>query len=109
MAELCHNGVVTLKKYSENFVVNILSNFVIFALIIAVFYVSFGGTIISAFNPPSESAIYRGNPENKNVSLMINVYGGTEYIDGMLTVLNDNNVKASFFIGGSWADKTRKP
>ena len=94
-----------MKKYSENFFINILSNFVIFAVVIAVFYVSFGTNIISAFNPPSENAIYRGNTENKNVSIMINVYGGTEYIDGMLTVLNDNNVKATFFIGGCWADK----
>lgn len=92
-------------KKSENFFVNILSNFIIFAVVIAVFYVSFGGSIISAFNPPSENAIYRGNAEKKNVSLMINVYGGTQYIDGMLTVLNDNNVKATFFIGGCWADK----
>ena len=49
------------------------------------------------------SAIYRGNTTNKNASLMINVYWGTEYIEPMLEVLKQNNIKTTFFIGGYWA------
>ncbi len=48
------------------------------------------------------SAIYRGNEQNKNASLMINVYWGTEYIEPMLKVLKDKNVKTTFFVGGYW-------
>lgn len=92
-------------KKKEKFFVNLVSNVVILALIMTVFYVSLGDTITSAFNEPSENAIYKGNPDNSNVSLMINVYWGTEYIEDMLNVLADNDVKATFFIGGSWADK----
>ena len=36
---------------------------------------------------------------------MINVYWGTEYIDSMLETLKEHDVKATFFIGGSWAAK----
>lgn len=48
-------------------------------------------------------AIYRGNEYNKNVSLMINVYWGTEYLEKMLDILKSNNVKVTFFVGGMWA------
>lgn len=50
-------------------------------------------------------AVYRGSADNPYVSLMFNVYWGTEYIDGILEVLNAYDVKTTFFIGGSWAAK----
>ncbi|WP_156289109.1 polysaccharide deacetylase family protein [Oceanobacillus salinisoli] len=49
------------------------------------------------------SPIYRGNPDKQMVSFLINVSWGTEYIPDILKVLNDNNVKATFFIEGKWA------
>ncbi|MDE7296447.1 MAG: polysaccharide deacetylase family protein [Clostridia bacterium] len=50
-----------------------------------------------------DKAIYKGNSED-GVSLMINVYWGTEQVYGMLDVLDEYEAKATFFIGGSWAD-----
>lgn len=50
-------------------------------------------------------AVYRGSADNPYVSLMFNVYWGTEYIDGILEVLDAYDVKTTFFIGGSWAAK----
>ena len=46
---------------------------------------------------------YNGDKSSKNVSLMINVYWGTEYLDDMLSILKENDVKTTFFIGGTWA------
>ena len=46
---------------------------------------------------------YNGDKSSKNVSLMINVYWGTEYLDDMLSILKENNVQTTFFIGGTWA------
>ncbi|NLK17397.1 MAG: polysaccharide deacetylase family protein [Clostridiales bacterium] len=89
----------------EKLVQNIISNVVIFSLVAVVFLFSFGDKISAAIGQPSENAIYRGNPEKNNVSIMINVYWGTEHIDGMLKALADNGVKATFFIGGSWANR----
>jgi peptidoglycan/xylan/chitin deacetylase (PgdA/CDA1 family) len=40
-----------------------------------------------------------------NVSVMINVYWGTEYIESILDVLDEYCCKATFFLGGSWAEK----
>ncbi|WP_042223728.1 polysaccharide deacetylase family protein [Oceanobacillus manasiensis] len=51
--------------------------------------------------PPSP--IYRGNPEKKMVSLLINVSWGTEYVPKLLAILKDKQVKATFFIEGKWA------
>ena len=46
---------------------------------------------------------YNGDKSSKNVSLMINVYWGTEYLDDMLSILKENDVQTTFFIGGPWA------
>ncbi|SHF52687.1 polysaccharide deacetylase family protein [Ornithinibacillus halophilus] len=49
------------------------------------------------------SPIYRGHPEKKMVSFLINVSWGGEFIPDILTILKKNNVKATFFIEGKWA------
>ena len=54
-----------------------------------------------------ERAIYSGSSE-ENVSLMFNVYSGSEYIPDILDTLEKHNVKATFFIGGCWADKNEE-
>lgn len=46
---------------------------------------------------------YSGDKSGNNVSLMINVYWGDEYLDDMLDILKQKGVNATFFIGGSWA------
>jgi len=49
--------------------------------------------------------IYRGNPQKKMAALMINVAWGNEYIPSMLKALADEQVKATFFLDGSWLSK----
>lgn len=46
---------------------------------------------------------YRGASAD-GVSLMFNVYWGTQEVEGILEVLAEYDAKATFFIGGSWAD-----
>ena len=49
--------------------------------------------------------IYRSAGENGvGVSLMFNVYWGTEEVYKILDVLSENQAQATFFIGGCWAD-----
>lgn len=50
-----------------------------------------------------ERVIYRGNAQDA-VSLMFNVYWGAEEVEGILDALAAAEAKATFFIGGSWAD-----
>lgn len=47
--------------------------------------------------------IYAGNLDSNCVSLMINVYWGTEYIEPILEILEEKKVKCTFFVGGTWA------
>lgn len=52
-----------------------------------------------------ETKLYRSAGENaKGVSLMFNVYWGTDEVYKILDILTENNAKATFFIGGCWAD-----
>lgn len=49
--------------------------------------------------------VYRGNPNKKMIAFMINVAWGNEYIDPILKTLEDEKVKATFFLDGSWLRK----
>lgn len=52
-----------------------------------------------------KTEIYRSAGEEGNgVSLMFNVYWGTEEVYRILDILEENQAKATFFIGGCWAD-----
>lgn len=46
--------------------------------------------------------IYHGNPDLPRVALTINVAWGEEYLPEMLKVLNEEKVKVTFFMVGSW-------
>lgn len=74
----------------------------IFAMLISLTYI---GQTTSVFNSNSYSPYYNGNKGKNNISLMFNVYMGTEFIDDILDKLDKGNAKATFFVGGSWAIK----
>ncbi len=73
------------------------------AICTIIFIFSFGANVNStAARVTNLEPIYAGNTESSKVSLMINVYWGTEYIDDMLDVLDEYGVKTTFFVGGMW-------
>ncbi len=84
--------------------INRLASNLAIALVIAVvaaFAIIAG---VNSIPTSSTSGVYYNGDKNSNkISLMINVYWGTEYIDDMLDVLREKNVKTTFFIGGTWA------
>lgn len=83
-----------------------ITNTILITLIVGMFFLAFTGSVKSVFlNKNNIEAIYMGNSEKNNVSLMINVYWGTEFVEPMLEVLKNENVKATFFVGGTWASK----
>lgn len=89
------------KKIKKSTWINIGTNLIIAICIFSAFNMCFNvdAKIVSS---TGYSAIYRGNEQNKNASLMINVYWGTEYIEPMLEVLKEKDVKTTFFVGGYW-------
>ena len=48
---------------------------------------------------------YKGPPDKQQVALACNVFWGEEYLPAMLDALDRAGVKATFFIGGSWANR----
>ncbi|NPV72237.1 MAG: polysaccharide deacetylase family protein [Pelotomaculum sp.] len=48
--------------------------------------------------------VYHGSTREKKIALTFNVVWGEEYIRQLLDCLNEENVKATFFIGGQWAE-----
>jgi len=77
-------------------------------IIIAVMLTVVGGVALFAgVNSIPTTAVsgvyYNGDKTNKNISLMVNVYWGTEYIDSMLQIFEQKDVKTTFFVGGTWA------
>jgi len=49
--------------------------------------------------------IFRGNTEKEHVAITFNVTWGDEKIVDILSTLKDNNVKATFFVSGEWAER----
>ena len=86
--------------------VHIICNVMIFVLLSTILlYTAYDG-VAEVFGVEDENApIYCGNKDSNKVSLMINVYWGTEYIEEILDVFDKYNWKTTFFIGGMWAVK----
>ena len=81
----------------------IKANIVIMVMFIALVGIGFSNSSITASADPR--VIYSGNTNNNNVSFMINVYEGNEYVHNILDILDVYGVKTTFFVGGVWATK----
>lgn len=83
----------------------IATNCVIFIMLISISMFAVYG-----LNYVTSSKIYNGvycsgDETSNKVTLMINVYWGTEYLDEILEILERNDVTTTFFVGGTWAVK----
>lgn len=80
---------------------NIFVNFLLMVSVCAVFVIGFVGNTQTVFNAEENIVYYNGN-QSDAVSLMFNVYWGTEYIHEILEILNEYDATCTFFVGGSW-------
>ncbi|MFZ5649094.1 MAG: polysaccharide deacetylase family protein [Bacillota bacterium] len=62
----------------------------------------FGGSTDTVIH---NQPIYQGSGRYKEVALTVNVFWGEEYIPRMLEILKQHEVKATFFLGGTWVKK----
>ena len=89
----------------KRYKITLITNLLLVSFIIAVSAVCFlPEKIIPIYGGSQEKAIYNGNREKRQVSLMFNVYENTKIINSILDKLEEYNVKATFFVGGCWAD-----
>lgn len=88
---------------------NLIVNCVIVLTLFTVFGFTFAGGTMQVFsNIDSIEAIYNGNKNSNKITLMINVYWGDEYLQPMLDVMEEFDVKTTFFVGGVWASKNQE-
>ena len=78
---------------------------IVFVIVVGVAMLSPESIISSSTN---NKAIYSGNQNKNNVSIMINVYWGDEFIEPILNCLKENDVRATFFVGGVWVSKNNE-
>lgn len=91
-------------KLRKNTLIKAMTNLALCALVASVGIVCLS-PIDSTVSKEGEENIYRCASEySDGVSLMFNVYWGTEQVYQILEILKENNAKATFFIGGAWAD-----
>lgn len=94
------------KFKKENFFVGIICNILLTLIVAVVAVTSFlvpKNVASVSNNSEYNGTIYAGDRTSNNVSLMINVYWGTEELKQMLEILKNNNIKTTFFVGGMWA------
>lgn len=88
-----------------NFKISVISNLLILVMLVLVNALTLNFESQYVFSVSTDQAIYYGNKDSNYVTLMINVYWGNEYLPQILKTLNDYDVKTTFFVGGSWAEK----
>ena len=88
---------------------SLIINKALILIVALVFSVSFiPGKITPIYGGESLSAYYNGNRSKPQVSLMFNVYESAETVEKIVDTLNSYGAKATFFIGGCWADDNGK-
>lgn len=89
-----------MKKLSSR-ALTALSNGVLLFIVLAIGAVCFLPSA-AAVSAPAGKVYDRGTKQA--VSLMINVYWGTDIVEGMLDLFQEQGVRVTFFVGGCWAD-----
>ena len=94
-----------MRNYKNKKIVDIILG----ALILCVFSIAFlPSRVISVYNQSAYQPIYSGNKNSSNVSLMFNVYENAENVEKIIEILQNNGVKATFFMGGCFADDNKE-
>ena len=89
--------------------ITIVTNLILVVIFVAVLAVTFiPESIVPIYGGSTVGAIYNGNRDNKKVSLMFNVYENTEVVEEIVKTLDVYGAKATFFVGGCWADDNKE-
>ncbi len=96
-----------MKVTKKSIFKHLIANAIIVATVVVVFVTAFsaGGAVDAS--SIINGAYYHGNENSASVALMINVYSGADEVLKMLDILKKFQGKATFFIGGCWAEKNK--
>lgn len=86
-----------------------ITNAILIVAFTAVFAVSFlPENAVPIYGGTNLTAIYNGERGANKISLMFNVYENSEVVEKIADVLDGCSIKATFFVGGCWADDNEK-
>lgn len=88
----------------KNKIITVVVNAVLCITVLLTSLVGFAGGGAVAVSTDSANLYYRAESDPKGVSLMFNVYQNTQNVLKILDILDEYSAKATFFLGGSWAD-----
>ncbi len=95
----------SVKKPFSTKKVNTISNLVLGALVLSVGALCIFPNEHVLETDGENACVYRSGTSTANaVSLMFNVYWGEDEVYSILDILQEHGAKATFFIGGCWAD-----
>src|SRR5690625_6074286 len=78
---------------------------VLFALFTATFIWFEQNGTFSVFSKDEPTALTKGNANETNISLTFNISWGEEKVHNILKQLEQNQVQATFFVSGEWAER----
>lgn len=87
----------------KNKVISVIVNIALCATVASVCAVGFAGGKAEQVTGEAENVYYRAE-NGKGVSLMFNVYQNTQNVYKIMDILDEYQAKATFFLGGCWAD-----
>ncbi|MBO5239936.1 MAG: polysaccharide deacetylase family protein [Clostridia bacterium] len=89
----------------QNWKIGVATNAALGILVLSIGALCFAPVSSAVTTDGDNAEVYRSaGSESGGVSLMFNVYWGTEEVYRILDTLEDHGAKATFFIGGCWAD-----
>lgn len=88
----------------KNKIIAMVINSILCAIIVATCVVGFAGGNAVEVSGDHDEPYYSVGDGGCGVSLMFNVYQNTANVYRILDILDKYNAKATFFLGGSWAD-----
>ncbi len=92
-------------KTRQSWKMGVTSNLVLGLLVLSVGALCLAPAENAVTTDSESTELYRSaGSDSTGVSLMFNVYWGTEEVYRILDILKAKNAKATFFIGGCWAD-----
>lgn len=84
---------------------NLVTAIILSVLIIGIISVCFiPSKVVYISGGKTYEPIYHGDRNSRFVALTFNVYEGSQTVEGILQVLEDYGARATFFLGGCWAD-----
>lgn len=90
-----------LRKHRDTLWVNLA----ILLMLIGLFLFINQGHVFSVAARYTDNPVYKATEEKESAALLCNVVWGTEYVGPLLDILERYGAKATFFLGGKWAEE----